>query len=101
MLGPSQSALINVGARYPPCMKEIEGLTATTQFACMYSRYPPLVNCANPLQASTTQRTLQIDYARWKTYVGMVDSTTRLQINGSGTSMSFTYNYMLNLCVDS
>ncbi|KAI0094924.1 rhomboid family-domain-containing protein [Irpex rosettiformis] len=35
MLGPSQSALIHVGARFPPCMKEVEGLTVSTPFACL------------------------------------------------------------------
>ncbi|EKM61250.1 uncharacterized protein PHACADRAFT_134676 [Phanerochaete carnosa HHB-10118-sp] len=35
MLGPSQSALINVGARYPPCMKEVAGLPLSTRFACL------------------------------------------------------------------
>ncbi|KAI0961898.1 hypothetical protein AcW1_000859 [Taiwanofungus camphoratus] len=34
MLGPSGSALINVGARFPPCMKDVQGVPITTQFAC-------------------------------------------------------------------
>jgi len=35
MLGPSQSALINAGARFPPCMKVVQGLSLDTQFACL------------------------------------------------------------------
>ncbi|KAF7799273.1 hypothetical protein EIP86_010505 [Pleurotus ostreatoroseus] len=35
MLGPSQSALINAGARFPPCMKDVQGLSPTTSFACL------------------------------------------------------------------
>ena len=34
MLGPSQSALINMGARFPPCMKTVEGVPTTTLFGC-------------------------------------------------------------------
>ncbi|TCD67090.1 hypothetical protein EIP91_000553 [Steccherinum ochraceum] len=35
MLGPSQSALINAGARYPPCMTHVQGLPLDTQFPCL------------------------------------------------------------------
>ncbi|KAJ3480719.1 hypothetical protein NLI96_g8157 [Meripilus lineatus] len=35
MLGPSSSALINAGARYPPCMKEVTDLPLTTPFPCL------------------------------------------------------------------
>ncbi|KAJ3552255.1 hypothetical protein NM688_g4246 [Phlebia brevispora] len=35
MLGPSQSALIHAGARFPPCMKTVQGLTPSTSFACL------------------------------------------------------------------
>ncbi|KAH8102553.1 hypothetical protein BXZ70DRAFT_789558 [Cristinia sonorae] len=41
MLGPSQSALINAGARYPPCMTTVKDLPLDTQFPC-------LNNTANP-----------------------------------------------------
>jgi len=41
MLGPSQGVLINMGARFPPCMKAIEAVPVTTQFGC-------LNNTANP-----------------------------------------------------
>jgi len=34
MLGPSESALINLGARFPPCMKIVEGIPLSTNFAC-------------------------------------------------------------------
>lgn len=37
MLGPSQSALIQLGARFPPCMKDVQGVPVTTQLACVYS----------------------------------------------------------------
>ncbi|KAH9937204.1 uncharacterized protein B0H18DRAFT_969562 [Fomitopsis serialis] len=35
MLGPSESALINVGARFPACMKDVTSIPLTTEFACM------------------------------------------------------------------
>lgn len=35
MLGPSESALINLGARFPPCMKVVQGLPLTTQMPCL------------------------------------------------------------------
>ncbi|THH11749.1 hypothetical protein EW146_g7942 [Bondarzewia mesenterica] len=35
MLGPSQSALINLGARFPPCMKDVPEVPVTTNMACM------------------------------------------------------------------
>ncbi|KAL0951302.1 hypothetical protein HGRIS_008011 [Hohenbuehelia grisea] len=41
MLGPSSSALINVGARFPPCMKLIEDVPPSTLMPC-------LNNTANP-----------------------------------------------------
>jgi len=34
MLGPSESALIQLGARFPPCMKDVQGVSITTQLAC-------------------------------------------------------------------
>ncbi|KAG6851199.1 hypothetical protein H0H93_015209 [Arthromyces matolae] len=41
MLGPSSSALINVGARFPPCMKLVASVPPSTNFGC-------LNNTANP-----------------------------------------------------
>ncbi|KAJ7786227.1 hypothetical protein B0H16DRAFT_1489708 [Mycena metata] len=41
MLGPSSTTLINVGARFPPCMKLVTALPPTTQIGC-------LNNTANP-----------------------------------------------------
>ncbi|ETW87399.1 serine protease S54 [Heterobasidion irregulare TC 32-1] len=35
MLGPSSSALINIGARFPPCMKDVTTVPASTNMACM------------------------------------------------------------------
>ncbi|KAL6310136.1 hypothetical protein BKA93DRAFT_814441 [Sparassis latifolia] len=35
MLGPSEYALINLGARFPPCMKLVQGVPLTTQFPCL------------------------------------------------------------------
>src|SRR6516162_216327 len=34
MLGPSQTTLINMGARFPPCMKEIDEVPPSTLFGC-------------------------------------------------------------------
>jgi len=34
MLGPSESALINLGARFPACMKNVSAIPLTTEFAC-------------------------------------------------------------------
>ncbi|KAJ6621652.1 hypothetical protein B0H10DRAFT_2016900 [Mycena sp. CBHHK59/15] len=41
MLGPSSTVLINVGARFPPCMKNVTALPPTTLIGC-------LNNTANP-----------------------------------------------------
>lgn len=41
MLGPSSVALINVGARFPPCMKLVEAVPPSLPFGC-------LNNTANP-----------------------------------------------------
>ncbi|KAF8587326.1 rhomboid-domain-containing protein [Ramaria rubella] len=35
MLGPSTSALIHVGARFVPCMKQVQGLPVNFQFPCL------------------------------------------------------------------
>jgi hypothetical protein len=38
MLGPSSTTLINVGARFPPCMKLLDaslGIAPTSQIGCM------------------------------------------------------------------
>ncbi len=35
MLGPSQSALIKLGARFPPCMKIVTDVPVTLQLPCM------------------------------------------------------------------
>ncbi|KJA29393.1 hypothetical protein HYPSUDRAFT_61422 [Hypholoma sublateritium FD-334 SS-4] len=42
MLGPSSSALINLGARFPPCMKLVTQVPPTTLIGCMN-------NTANPV----------------------------------------------------
>jgi hypothetical protein len=34
MLGPSSTTLINIGARFPPCMKLIEAVPPTTPIGC-------------------------------------------------------------------
>ncbi|KAI0274728.1 hypothetical protein BC834DRAFT_814572, partial [Gloeopeniophorella convolvens] len=35
MLGPSESALIRVGARFPPCMKTVQDVPVTLQLPCL------------------------------------------------------------------
>lgn len=47
LLGPSSSALINVGARFPPCMKLVEQVPPTTLLGC-------LNNTANPATSICT-----------------------------------------------
>jgi len=47
MLGPSSSALINLGARYPPCMKLVDAVPPTLNIACMN-------NTANPVDRICT-----------------------------------------------
>lgn len=42
MLGPSSSALINVGARFPPCMKVIEDLPVNSLVGCMNNTDNPV-----------------------------------------------------------
>ena len=35
MIGPSAEVLINIGARFPPCMKFVEALPPTFELACL------------------------------------------------------------------
>ncbi|KAF9462142.1 hypothetical protein BDZ94DRAFT_752247 [Collybia nuda] len=51
MLGPSSSALINLGARFPPCMKLIEEVPLSTRFGC-------LNNTANPPDSTCSLETI-------------------------------------------
>src|SRR6266702_5974215 len=41
MLGPSGSALIRVGARFPPCMKTVPSVPVTLQMPCESSSTSP------------------------------------------------------------
>ncbi|KAF9229202.1 rhomboid-domain-containing protein [Gyrodon lividus] len=46
MLGPSGSALINLGARFPPCMKSVENLSSSSLMACLNdTANPPDILC--------------------------------------------------------
>ncbi|KAG6885859.1 hypothetical protein C0993_008822 [Termitomyces sp. T159_Od127] len=46
MLGPSSDVLINVGARFPPCMKNVSEVPITTRFGCLNdTANPPLHTC--------------------------------------------------------
>jgi hypothetical protein len=47
MLGPSESALINLGARFPPCMKVVQGLPLTTQMPCEINSYNTVTTLAH------------------------------------------------------
>ncbi|KAH9837022.1 uncharacterized protein C8Q71DRAFT_756534 [Rhodofomes roseus] len=49
MLGPSESALINVGARFPACMKNVSSIPLTTEFACLNDTANPVTE-ACPLE---------------------------------------------------
>lgn len=51
MLGPSSSALVNLGARFPPCMKLVTEIPPNTQMACMN-------NTANPPDRFCTVETI-------------------------------------------
>lgn len=44
MLGPSGSALINLGARFPPCMKLVASVPPSTQIACMNDTANPITS---------------------------------------------------------
>jgi len=47
MLGPSSSALIQLGARFPPCMKLVAAVPLSTQFACLNDvANPPDILCS-------------------------------------------------------
>ncbi|EIM92599.1 rhomboid-domain-containing protein [Stereum hirsutum FP-91666 SS1] len=47
MLGPSTSALINLGARFPPCMKNVTDVPVSTLFPCLNdTANPPDITCA-------------------------------------------------------
>ncbi|KIJ68535.1 hypothetical protein HYDPIDRAFT_106736 [Hydnomerulius pinastri MD-312] len=46
MLGPSESALINLGARFPPCMKSVQNLSSSTLMPCLNdTANPPNILC--------------------------------------------------------
>lgn len=46
MLGPSESALINLGARFPPCMKNVAAVPVTLELPCMNdTANPPDLVC--------------------------------------------------------
>ncbi|KAE9408180.1 rhomboid-domain-containing protein [Gymnopus androsaceus JB14] len=46
MLGPSGSALINLGARFPPCMKNVTAIPPSTELACLNdTANPSTINC--------------------------------------------------------
>ncbi|KAK0506343.1 hypothetical protein EDD18DRAFT_1122984 [Armillaria luteobubalina] len=47
MLGPSSAAIIHVGARFPPCMKYVDGVPPTLEMGCMN-------NTANPATSLCT-----------------------------------------------
>jgi len=51
MLGPSSSALINLGARFPPCMKFVSQVPPSTLLGCMN-------NTANPATSICTVKEL-------------------------------------------
>ncbi|KAF9646113.1 rhomboid-domain-containing protein [Thelephora ganbajun] len=47
MLGPSSSALINLGARFPPCMKLIKDIPLNTHLPCANdTANPPTITCS-------------------------------------------------------
>ncbi|EED80427.1 predicted protein, partial [Postia placenta Mad-698-R] len=46
---PSESALINLGARFPACMKNVSAIPLTTQFACLNDTANPVTE-ACPLE---------------------------------------------------
>ncbi|KAI6129228.1 hypothetical protein EV401DRAFT_1928832 [Pisolithus croceorrhizus] len=46
MLGPSESALINLGARFPPCMKSVTNISSSTSMPCLNdTANPPTSLC--------------------------------------------------------
>ncbi|KAL7422139.1 hypothetical protein Q5752_002782 [Cryptotrichosporon argae] len=46
MIGPSSEVLINVGARFPPCMKYVSALPPTFELACLNdTSNPPTTSC--------------------------------------------------------
>ncbi|KAF8445863.1 hypothetical protein L210DRAFT_2938764 [Boletus edulis BED1] len=46
LLGPSESALINLGARFPPCMKSVQNLSSSTLMPCLNdTANPPNILC--------------------------------------------------------
>ncbi|KAJ7071108.1 hypothetical protein C8F01DRAFT_1109143 [Mycena amicta] len=42
MLGPSSTTLINIGARFPPCMKLVESIPPTMQIGCLNNTATPV-----------------------------------------------------------
>lgn len=47
MLGPSSTALITLGARFPPCMKVVSGIPLNTNLPCANdTANPPTITCS-------------------------------------------------------
>ncbi|KZT05852.1 rhomboid-domain-containing protein [Laetiporus sulphureus 93-53] len=47
MLGPSESALITLGARFPACMKNVSAIPITTEFACLNDTANPVTSACD------------------------------------------------------
>lgn len=85
MLGPSESALINLGARFPPCMKSVQNLPSSTLMPCtQHVRLTGLYTEYFAFKVSMTRLTHQIFCAPSKKYVALEDSKEVLQTNGFG-----------------
>lgn len=86
MLGPSESALINLGARFPPCMKSVQNLSLSTLMPC--TKCSLLVLGSNTdyfgFKVSMTRQTHQLVCAPSKMYVALEGSMEVFQTNGSG-----------------
>ena len=89
MLGPSGSALIRVGARFPPCMKDVSEVPVTLQLPCK----PVLAfgcvtrNSSRTLgycQVLMTLLTHLINFVLLRSSAVMEASMVRSPINGGG-----------------
>jgi hypothetical protein len=82
-----QSALIEFGGRFPPCMKLVQGIPIDSQIACLSLYHRPVIPRGaekDMCQVLTTRPTHQLNSALSKRHVPSAASTATHRINGSG-----------------
>jgi hypothetical protein len=89
MLGPSGSALIRVGARFPPCMKNVSEVPVTLNLPCeLVLIFACVAQTHVPSQVSTIPPTHLINFVLSKKFAVMEGSMGRYLISGGGEHLA-------------